>query len=385
MSQFTPLCGLVGGCLIGLASAILLLGNGDILGFSGIFSTIILNPLETVRNPNYVWKISFLSCFCLSASIYNQVAGSALDEKFPPPSNLGYLTAGFLTGIGTKLSNGCTSGHGICGLARFSKRSIVAVCVFMTSAVITASNLSTLTSFWSLNAVVHVPFSPTHNFNLFAAFLCAFTLIFLSARLQSIMKKTNTDQSQKNVQILEKTVVSAIAGSISAIGLGISGMTNPSKVYNFLNLRGLENGTWDATLMFVMGGGLLVSILLGYNFVRGYELFEISFLSSLSHPIVDRNQCIVEFNMPPETKIDIPLILGALLFGIGWAIGGVCPGPSLFLATIGYQDIIFLWWPGYISGACMGNHFHATPMESRLSSIQKPHGFIRIPRVNVKD
>jgi uncharacterized protein len=145
MEDFTPIPALIGGLLIGLASAILWLGNGRIAGISGIFGQL-LPPARTV-----IWRIVFLAALVFGAWITAILipglgvggAGGAPAKLVEAPAGWGISTpvwlviAGLLTGFGTKIGNGCTSGHGICGLARFSLRSLVAVAIFFSVAIIT--------------------------------------------------------------------------------------------------------------------------------------------------------------------------------------------------------------------------------------------------------
>lgn len=141
MEHFTPLTALAGGALIGLASAILWLGNGRIAGISGIFGQL-LPPAQTV-----VWRIVFLVFLVLgtlAASLALPALGNApqlaaAPAWFSPGTVVWIAIAGLLTGFGTKIGNGCTSGHGVCGLARLSRRSFVAVGVFFVVAIITVT------------------------------------------------------------------------------------------------------------------------------------------------------------------------------------------------------------------------------------------------------
>ncbi len=97
-------------------------------------------------------------------------------------------------------------------------------------------------------------------------------------------------------------------GLVFGLGLVLSGMVNPAKVLNFLDVA----GTWDPSLAFVMMGAIAVTSI-GYVLVR-----------RLSHPIL-----APVFQMPKATDIDTKLVLGSALFGIGWGLGGLCPGPAL--------------------------------------------------------
>jgi uncharacterized membrane protein YedE/YeeE len=147
MDAFTPVPALAGGLLIGLAAAILWLGNGRIAGISGIFGQI-LPPAGTV-----VWRVLFLIALVVGAFAASYIfpglgVGGPAGEPaalVAAPAWTAILTpvwlamAGGLTGLGTKIGNGCTSGHGVCGLARLSVRSLVAVMVFFGVAIITVA------------------------------------------------------------------------------------------------------------------------------------------------------------------------------------------------------------------------------------------------------
>lgn len=145
MESFTPLTATIGGCLIGLASSVLWLGNGRIAGISGIFGQL-LPPAQTV-----VWRLVFLAALILAtlgtAMAFPAIGagGVQVARLVEAPAHWGIPTpawlaiAGLLTGVGTKIGNGCTSGHGVCGLARLSLRSLVAVLVFFATAIVTVT------------------------------------------------------------------------------------------------------------------------------------------------------------------------------------------------------------------------------------------------------
>jgi uncharacterized membrane protein YedE/YeeE len=125
MANFTPISGLIGGILIGVASVLLLWSNGRIAGISGIVGGLL--PIE---RGDFAWRLWFIL-----GLIAGGVAWSVISrEPLPIVSSTGLpvvLMAGFLVGFGTRLGTGCTSGHGICGIARRSPRSIVATLAFM--------------------------------------------------------------------------------------------------------------------------------------------------------------------------------------------------------------------------------------------------------------
>ena len=114
-------------------------------------------------------------------------------------------------------------------------------------------------------------------------------------------------------------LIALISGVLFGAGVTISGMVNPMKVLNFLDIF----GAWDATLIFVMGAGLLVT-LLGYRiiFKRNAPLFAPS------------------FRLPASQDIDAKLLGGAALFGVGWGLGGFCPGPAVASLVFGRTESI---------------------------------------------
>ena len=129
MSNFTPVSAAIGGALIGLAAVLLTLFTGRIAGISGIFGGC-LSPGAGDRG----WRIAFMAGLIL-APLAGGLVGFPLAAPEMPASYVVIVAAGLLVGFGTRLGGGCTSGHGICGIARLSPRSIVATAIFMAMAV----------------------------------------------------------------------------------------------------------------------------------------------------------------------------------------------------------------------------------------------------------
>lgn len=132
--QAIPLEGFVGGIMIGIAAAIMLLGLGQIAGVSGLAARSI--GLAKTNSSRLV-AISFVIGLPLGALVVSVISGP-LVSRFPESSLILVLGA-VLVGIGTRLGSGCTSGHGVCGLSRLSKRSIIATIIFISSGVITVT------------------------------------------------------------------------------------------------------------------------------------------------------------------------------------------------------------------------------------------------------
>ena len=127
----TSLLALSGGVLIGLAATLLLWLNGRVAGVSGVLNGVLFPARGDVP-----WRVAFLLGLVAAAGLYLAFAPLATAPRTDFP-RAALLVAGLLVGFGTRMGNGCTSGHGVCGIGRLSLRSLVAVLVFMATAVAT--------------------------------------------------------------------------------------------------------------------------------------------------------------------------------------------------------------------------------------------------------
>lgn len=125
MAGFTPIASLLGGLLIGLALALVLAVQGRVVGVSGIYGAL-LAPQPGDR----AWRIAFCAGLLASGALAAHFAPQRVDVT-GAPGLAGLIAAGLLVGFGTRLGNGCTSGHGVCGIARLSPRSLAATATFM--------------------------------------------------------------------------------------------------------------------------------------------------------------------------------------------------------------------------------------------------------------
>jgi uncharacterized protein len=124
ITEFTPYASLFGGILIGLGAVILMAFNGRIAGM-----TAMLGGLLEPKNPDSPWRLAFLA-----GAIAAPLIATLLGAKFSfasPASGVVLLLGGVIVGVGVTYGSGCTSGHGVCGLARLSPRSLVATAIFM--------------------------------------------------------------------------------------------------------------------------------------------------------------------------------------------------------------------------------------------------------------
>ena len=132
ITEFTPYSGAVGGAMIGLAAVILMASAGRIMGATGIFRGLLTSQFDDA----FRWRLVFIVGLLIGTAWTGIFTGAAHNVSFVSNNYL-IVLGGVLVGAGTTLGNGCTSGHGICGISRFSMRSIVATSVFMVVAIIT--------------------------------------------------------------------------------------------------------------------------------------------------------------------------------------------------------------------------------------------------------
>jgi uncharacterized protein len=142
---------------------------------------------------------------------------------------------------------------------------------------------------------------------------------------------------------LRRALLALIAGTVFGVGLAVAQMVDPLKVLAFLDVA----GAWDASLMFVLGGAVLLSALaFRYVLRRPAPLFD------------------ARFHLGTQRVLDAPLLGGAVLFGIGWGLAGYCPGPAL--ASLGFGNTEMLWFlPAMLAGMALQRWRAATATAAR--------------------
>jgi uncharacterized membrane protein YedE/YeeE len=147
-----------------------------------------------------------------------------------------------------------------------------------------------------------------------------------------------------------KSAFSALGGGlVFGVGLGLSGMTQPAKVIAFLDIF----GAWDPSLMFVMMGAILVHFVLG-RWIRRRET-----------PLL-----AARFHLPTATRVDMPLLAGAAVFGLGWGLGGYCPGPAI--VSLGSGAVPAFIFVGAMALG-MGLQYAASSASPLQDRLQAPH------------
>ncbi|GIL62605.1 hypothetical protein Vafri_16786 [Volvox africanus] len=330
--SFTPATAVLGGLLLGIATAGKLLTTGRVLGISGAVKGLVAGDLAS-------WRFAFLMGMALgSVALMAALPGAfeALPQTLPVWRT---VLAGLFVGVGSSMGNGCTSGHGICGSARLSPRSFAYTATFMASGML----MATLTGSAAALKIAPLPAAlamPTVAEAQLAAVVAAGGIAAFAAlaAVQRFMGEATpmppTPQGGSSQQQLPQSrrfelASELLAGCIFALGLGLSGMSRPSKVVGFLTL-GVPS--WDPSLPFVMAGAVAVAMV-AYQGVMRFQM--------MPKPLF-----CPTFQIPTSSVIDTKLLAGGVIFGAGWGLAGICPGPALVAALMGDPRVL-----GYI--ACM--------------------------------
>ncbi|KAF9483823.1 DUF395-domain-containing protein [Pholiota conissans] len=300
MAHPTPLQSLIGGLTIPVAAHELLLLNGNVFGISGFIHRAVKGNIDGTAG--------------VAGLILGGVLVGQLESAGPAALSLTLpqvMLSGFLVGLGTKLANGCTSGHMICGISRFSIRSIAATVSFFITGVITTQlvhgDLPAVGSAdWSLSAtsakllaLQAVPFTYTA---IMYALVCGNT--------KKLKPKADGKEVPNPPHHVLRAATYLATGFQFALALRLSNLSEASRVLSFLILP-FHRG-FDPSLAFLAGGALSVGILL-YHYARGNE-----------------RPCLGgKWSIPRRGKVDARLIIGSAIFGVGWGLAGICPGPAL--------------------------------------------------------
>ena len=328
--QFQPVHALTGGAILGVATVGKLLLSGRVLGISGSFKGTLT---EGDLSP---WRFAFLGGLVASGML--DAAWDPAQVAEPLPGMARIITAGLLVGAGTGMGNGCTSGHGICGNSRFSVRSMAYTVTFMAAGAAAATLFDTNAALGvnsahsALNDLV-IPAADvmTKYAGIVAASAAAF--LGIGAASKALAKK-NDDESTAAHKTLS-LVAEALAGLVFGVGLTVSGMRRAAKVSGFLSATATS---FDPSLMLVMGGAMAVAI-------PGFAVAK-----NKPKPACER-----KFSIPNNKTIDKKLVTGGLLFGAGWGLAGLCPGPAIVSAAA-RPTTALLAWLGAVAVGMWGQH-----------------------------
>lgn len=288
MTSFKPIDALLGGLFIGTASGMYMLVAKRIAGNSGALKSLVLGPRDT--KTAYILGLAFAG-----AVMRHALPSTAFD--MPSKATLAQFLWGVCIGVGVFLANGCTSGHGLCGLSRLSFRSLVAVPVFMLFAIIASTVNSYASSILggSKNVIVHRP-APVEMSDGRTLMVAAVSFGVLALTLYPAVWLRRVRGSDSAFSIW--------CGACAGVGLSIGGMVRPSIVQSALSPQRLNFSLW---LLFVTA------------LVTTFGLYRIA----------SRVYRIEEACAKSRGEVDATLVGGAALFGIGWGATGFCPGPLI--------------------------------------------------------
>jgi uncharacterized membrane protein YedE/YeeE len=291
------------------------------------------------------------------------VGGAFLGRLVAPGAMVAYeglsvpalVGAGLLGGVGTFKGNGCTSGMGITGMARLSRRGLVATMTFFTTGLLTAS-LADSRRFVAASAS-YEPVPIQVGLSLAAGTAALFALVYVAHR---VLRGSSLAPGQEAKAALLATEL--VAGLGFSSGLVVSGMNRASIVLDFLDVR---SDTWSFALCLVLVGAVSVKAALYHGVSKRRH-------SAVFGPKMAGLPCKAK-------KEDHDLIYGAMLFGISWGLSGICPGPGIVM--LGFTDPV----PGlaYVVPFCFAHlaahqvdkhHAAIDAVLGRISDLHSPAG-----------
>ncbi|CAO1622164.1 unnamed protein product [Parajaminaea phylloscopi] len=346
---FTPVQSLVGGLMLSAAVNGLLINTGQPLGISGFFHNVVQSttsrsrPVRSSADRNMavglvLGLLAGGACIGLAGDRIEDLLSIRMVEQpsqtsTPSVSLWTDLAAGLLVGAGARLGSGCTSGHFLCGISRFSPRSILATAVFFTVAVLTRLYVSA-------SAVGAGVFSATLKGPSEDLWPTAPSQVAPLALLQSpwviyglvVPILARTWRNDPAVQARLAGMTAFACGLHFAFGLAMAGMLQADKVTGFLSLsaHSVRSGVWDPSLAMVALGGIpSAAWYWSRNVKPKVEAFQKTKDPSQAPTLAACTTWAGSLHSSRARLITPRLVVGAVIFGVGWGISGFCPGPAL--------------------------------------------------------
>jgi uncharacterized membrane protein YedE/YeeE len=351
--MFTPIETTIGALLMHQATSNLLYLNGNILGMSGYLRQVFSAPTKEVL----AFFVGMAASYPPLKTLTPQLITSYPAVQITPQAAAATISIGAMVGWGTKVSeaissharktndefqtsNGCTSGHMLCGLSRLSGRSATAVFTFFPVAIIThhLAHPTLSTSACPGDVPCYTTVYPTPQAVAFLTILAALSILAAQTIPRMIANvtasETRGDGKKQLVgpHTLARVATQFFSGLLFALGLHISGMAHSAKVASFLSFPVLEH--WDPSLGLVILFGVLPNLI--ENQLRGFS----------TPPLFAKG-----FSLPTKTfkDVDKKFVAGAAVFGVGLGLVGTCPGPAVLRAF--FQP---LWGALWIGGFWLG-------------------------------
>lgn len=352
--MFTPVETSIGALLLHQATSNLLYQNGSVLGLSGLLRRLMTAPTVEVL----AFFAGMAASYPLLGSLVPELVVGYPSISITPQAILFTTSVAALIGWGTKVctddieqaqetdlvqaSNGCTSGHMLCGLSRLSGRSAVATATFFTVALLTHHLVhpSLYSGACPGDIPCYTPVLPSAVTALSLTLLASSAILAARTIPHFIADATSSNAANSKgspeSQDVARTATQFFSGLLFALGLHISGMAHPAKVTSFLSFPVMH--AWDPSLALVLVFGVLPNLITIQR--KGF-----------AEPPAFKK----EFELPTKTikDVDAGFMAGAAAFGVGWGLTGTCPGPAVLRA---FAQPIWgaMWLGGFWLGSRIG-------------------------------
>lgn len=366
--MFTPIESALGALLIQAATTSYIHFEGKTIGFSSILYNSFFKP--TVNSVSILAGL-FLSSRFISTVLpsFSRISVSALSSPSVPlyGSPLGFATAGLIVGFGTSAGCGCTSGHMLAGLSRLRWRSFVATCTFFLTAVLT----TLLTGNYSqINPTSTPNYYYDSTFTQVKENLIPLLALVLGGQIWSyiILPKLglylNNPKNNGKYSRLVRAISGISSGFLFGAGLFIAGMTDPAKVIGFLSFLTPHN--FDPSLAMIPLFCILPNIIIWKKLLPQTKAEAVENASENTEASKDAADSTHSTAKKPlfESKYDLNFsnqtetrfLLGNVIFGVGWAIAGVCPGPGILTMFSELGDLTLGKGCLYVSAFLLGSY-----------------------------
>ena len=361
--MFTPIESALGALLIQAATTSYILLEGKVIGFSSVLYNSIFRP--------NIHSVSILTGLLLSSQFVKHNLPVFVSSYSPAitktstfyGSALSYLISGLLVGFGTSAGCGCTSGHMLAGLSRLRWRSFIATCTFFTTGVITTwitNNYKQIESYKEPNYWYDDEFVVfKENWVLLLTLVIVGQLWSYSIlpRLGSLIEEERFNRL-KNKNIL-RGVLGVSSGFLFGCGLLISGMTNPSKVTGFLSLFSPHD--FDPSLAMIPLFCIIPNIIIWKKYLPNSKEENVEKVVNESNKVettIRKKPAFEsEYDLNFSNATDVKFLMGNAIFGIGWGMSGVCPGPAILTMFGEIGSLAIGKGCVYVIGFLVGSYF----------------------------
>ncbi|ODV93937.1 hypothetical protein PACTADRAFT_51683 [Pachysolen tannophilus NRRL Y-2460] len=327
--MFTPVETSIGALLIQFATTSYMLQVGRAVGFSSIL-------YNSITKPN-VYDLSIAIGLLSSAYIVKLIFPEFIPLYNQYINIKWYIVSGLLVGIGTQFGCGCTSGHVIAGLSRLRKRSIIATIFLFATAMLVVNYFKLGENCYNLGKLDYcikydkffIKFYKNRKI-LVELLMSSFLLTYFI--LPFITKKLNKFGNGGLINKFLIIINGLYSGCLFGLGLAISGMSSPSKTIGFLAI--FQQKKFDPSL----------SLIILFTVIPNYFVWKFKIFNKNNKPILNQS-----FSLNKSNQIPKKFILGNILFGLGWGIMGICPGPGL-MGVIFNGNNGLAWFINFILG-----------------------------------